>query len=108
MRPGPRARPVPVAVPETVPKAPTCPPHLTGAAAEMWHQARGWLVEARTWDPATGPLLERCAVTFARWREAEVKVTELGSVVAAPKTGTNVPNLWLYVARGEADRLLKL
>jgi phage terminase small subunit len=74
----------------------------------MWHQALSWLIAARTWDSTCLPQLERYAITYARWRWAEAKVAEEGAVTPAARTGTPMPNQLLWIARGEADRLLRL
>ena len=99
---------MPADAPGPLPGALACPRHLTGLARATWHQAAAWLTAARTAGLECGPLLERYAVTFARWREAEAQVTELGLMLTAAGTGTPYVNPWVYLARGEATALLKL
>jgi P27 family predicted phage terminase small subunit len=109
MKPGPKPKPIPSsALSNGPPDVPECPAHLSGLAAEMWHQALAWLIAARTWDRTCLPQLERYSLIYGRWREAEARVAEQGIVVPAARTGTAMPNQWLWVARGEADRLLRL
>jgi P27 family predicted phage terminase small subunit len=118
VKPGPRPDPlevrklkgrrVPANAPGPLPGALTCPPHLDGLARDMWHQAASWLTAAGTGGLECAPLLERYALTFARWREAEAELAEHGMMLKAEGTGTLYPSPWLYVARGEAAALLKL
>jgi P27 family predicted phage terminase small subunit len=109
MKPGPKPKPIlSSAVSNGPPDVPVCPAHLVGLAAETWHQALSWLIAARTWDSTCLPQLERYAITYARWRWAEAKVAEEGVVTPAARTGTPMPNPLLWIARGEADRLLRL
>src|SRR5690348_17144129 len=91
---------------ETEPMPP--PPHLTGAAAEIWpvvlreRAAEGWL----TAD--TLPLIQRYCIAFGRWREAEAAIAAEGAVVEAPKTKVKMVNPWLSISRNAAAEMSRL
>jgi P27 family predicted phage terminase small subunit len=118
MRPGPRPDPpevrklkgrrVPAKTPKRVAGTLTCPRHLKGQARATWHEVVAWLTAARTIGLECAPLVERYALTFARWREAEAQLAAGGLMLKAEGTGTLYPSPWLYVARGEGAVLLKL
>lgn len=67
--------------------------HITGEAAQAWQHA----CETAALTEAHRPLLELYAVAYARWRDAESKLAELGPVVKSP-SGFPVQNPYLSVA----------
>jgi P27 family predicted phage terminase small subunit len=85
----------------------SCPEHLSGVAREVYLETCSRLKELRLLGAENGPLVERYAVSFARWRLAEQHLALEGEVCPAPKTGTPMPNPWLFIARAEADRCLR-
>ena len=75
-----------------------CPPHLTGLARTQWEELVQHMSRAGTLGVENAAILERFCVLFARWREAEAKVAEMGAVIPAPISGVPMPNPWLSIA----------
>lgn len=85
-----------------------CPRYLVGEARRTFRAIAIEMQAAGTLGTENARTIERYATTYARWREAEAKVAELGMLTAAPKTGTPMYSLWLAIAHQEADRLARL
>lgn len=86
----------------------SCPPHLTGAARDVWAFVIEAMAEARTLDPANLPAIERYCLAYSRWRTAEAKLASEGIVLKAPRTGVRMVNPWVSVSRNAAAAMAKL
>lgn len=97
-RGNPGRRPLPDAAAAPAKGEPICPDYITGFAKEMWVDTSNRLREMGLLGAENGPIVERYAVCFARWREAEPHLATEGSVILAPRTETPMPSPWLFIA----------
>ena len=94
MQPGPRPKPVELrvlhgtarrsalaSVPRPRRKLPRCPDFLTGEAAECWKRTAKDLYDAGLLTTVDRDALAAYCVVYARWREADAKVTKRGMVI---------------------------
>lgn len=84
---------------------PDPPPHLDPVAAAKWLEIIGSPTDVI--GVAGLDLLTLYCVTWARWKEAEAKVAELGVVIKSP-SGFPIQNPYLSIANRAAADLLKI
>jgi len=77
--------------------APKCPPHVQGAARKEWKRIVPELLTLGLLTRIDAFALASYCITYARWMEAEAKVTEAGPVVKT-KAGNLITNPYLGVA----------
>jgi P27 family predicted phage terminase small subunit len=92
---------LPAAPPPDPPPPPTC---LDAVAAEKWRQIFG---EIKADSFGDRDLLEVYCTTWARWKEAEALVAELGTVIKSP-SGYPCQSPYLSIANRAAADLLKI
>jgi len=91
-------------LPAPPPDPPPPPTHLDAEAATKWCQIFG---EIKSSDFADLDLLTMYCVTWARWKESEAKVAELGTVIKSP-SGYPCQSPYLSIANRAAADLLKI
>ncbi len=109
---GPRPKPTPLRLiegnrghqklnknePKPAPIAPTCPVALSGAAKREWRRIAPELERLGLLTRVDRAALAAYCEAWARWREAEKKLKELGLVVRNSKMTGWMKNPWLLVA----------
>lgn len=85
----------------------TPPPHLSEPARAAWQGAIEAMAAQGTLDRASLPLIERYAVAWARWRDAEAQLAASGVIVTAPKSGVSMISVWHSIARTAAAQCTK-
>jgi phage terminase small subunit len=77
-------------------------------AAKKWRDIYAILEERGQLDPALAPAMERYAISYARWKMAEMYVASQGPVVLTDKTKVPQYNLYLTIANQAQDVVTKL
>jgi P27 family predicted phage terminase small subunit len=67
--------------PAVLEKLPSCPSHITGEARKAWRNMGRKLLAMGVLTDVDLPALEAYCTVYARWREAETKLTETGLVI---------------------------
>jgi P27 family predicted phage terminase small subunit len=83
---------------------PDAPAHLDDVARAKWIEIVG---EIDNRDQGVLDLLQLYCCTWSRWREAEAKVVELGTIIKSP-SGYPVQCPYLAIANRAAADLLKI
>lgn len=83
---------------------PKPPAHLDKIAKAKWREIEPLLEE---FDDAIADLLALYCSAWSRWKEADAKVQELGSVIKSP-SGYPVQNPYLAIVNKSLDQMIKL
>lgn len=87
---------------------PPCPSWLTAAGKREYRKHAEMLVNLRVMTEADRLALAAFANEYAKWREAEGKVGELGAVLISEKTGAPYLNPWQNIASNHFKNMVKL
>ena len=88
-------------------KLPACPKHLQGEARKEWRRLGKRLIECGLFADIDAGALALYCQAWARWVEAEEKLTEYGTVVKAP-SGFLQQSPYLSIANKAMDQMTRL
>lgn len=86
---------------------PRAPEHLSDEAKREWRRLGPELVAAGLMSPVYHAMFEAFCQTYARWVEAEKKLSETALLVKSPN-GYPIHNPWLSIARAEREAMHKI
>lgn len=86
---------------QAIPKPPR---HLDKVGKQKWKEIEPLL---ERFDESIADLLTMYCRTWSRWKEADAKVTELGTVIKSP-SGYPVQNPYLSIANKSLEQLQKV
>ena len=81
------------------------PEHLSTVARREWDRMR--LALSKVLKETDRAALAMYCQAYGRWVEAEIKIADLGAVVASPK-GYLMPNPWLSIANKCIEQMTRL
>lgn len=94
---------------EPAPRAmlPVCPAHVQGEARKEWRRMGRQLIDLGVMTSVDKAGLAAYCVAYARWVEAELQVTKLGTVVKTAN-GNLIQNPYLAVANRAMEQMTKM
>ena len=87
---------------------PPCPQWLTAEGKREYKRHAKMLVELRVLTEVDRLALAAMVNEFAKWREAEEMVKELGAVITSDRTGAPYLNPWQNIASTHFKNMVKL
>jgi P27 family predicted phage terminase small subunit len=86
---------------------PEMPKHLIREARKEWNRVCDELDMMGTLSTADKNIIAMYCIAWARWLEAEDKISEQGAICLSPKEKTPQHNPWFTVSQRSCEQLLK-